>query len=102
MCSSDLYTNNIFISLCLCNALKKAISRIREFNPDFVVVPLGFDPARNDPTGSWLLDAADFRANGELIAGLDRPTVFIQEGGYRISSLSKNAFAFFSGVLGET
>lgn len=80
-------------------ALKKAIAAIEEYDPAYLVVPLGLDPARNDPTGSWTLDAADFFENGRMIAELDRPTLFVQEGGYRIGTLGKNVRAFFRGVL---
>ncbi|MBD3646655.1 MAG: histone deacetylase family protein, partial [Pseudomonadales bacterium] len=81
--------------------LKKAVSLIHDYQPDVIVVPLGFDPARNDPTGSWSLDSADFFANGQMIAKLGRPTLFVQEGGYNLETLSDHARAFFSGVLYE-
>lgn len=84
------------------HALRKAIGIVRDFDPDYIVVPLGFDPARNDPTGSWMLDAIDFFENGKLIRTLERPTVFVQEGGYRIGTLGKNTQAFFGGVLGAS
>jgi len=80
-------------------ALRRALAVVREFDPDYLVVPLGFDTARHDPEGSFLLDAADFRANGQLISGLGLPTLFVQEGGYRLPTLGHNAGAFFRGVL---
>lgn len=80
-------------------ALRRASAIVREFDPDFVVVPLGFDTARGDPTGSWLLDTADFENNGRVIGALGFPTVFIQEGGYLTRTLGRNARAFFRGVL---
>lgn len=81
--------------------LKKALSLIHDYDPDVIVVPLGFDSARNDPTGSWTLDAPDFFANGQMIAKLNRPILFVQEGGYQLDTLGKNVRAFFSGVLAE-
>lgn len=80
-------------------ALKRALDIILDYDPAYLVVPLGFDPARGDPTGSWSLDAADFFENGRLIASLQRPTLFVQEGGYRIGTLESNVRAFFGGVL---
>ena len=68
--------------------LRKAIEIIEAYDPDYVVVPLGLDTARDDPTGSWALDVQDFFDNGRLIAALDRPTLFVQEGGYRIGALA--------------
>ncbi len=81
-------------------AVKTATGRIAAFDPHYLVVALGFDMAASDPTGSWKLKAADFTALGRAIAALDRPTAFIQEGGYRTKTLGRNAAAFFSGVLG--
>jgi acetoin utilization deacetylase AcuC-like enzyme len=80
-------------------ALGRALAIVREFQPDFLVVPLGLDTARGDPTGSFLLDAADFEVNGRLIAGLGLPTLFVQEGGYRMRTLGRNLRRFFKGVL---
>jgi len=79
-------------------ALKTALRRIAAFDPQHLVVALGFDTAASDPTGTWKLRSSDFAAIGELIAELDCPTVFIQEGGYRTRTLDRNAGAFFSGV----
>ncbi len=79
-------------------ALREALERVREFAPAYLVVALGLDPAKGDPTGSWLLGAADFRKNGELIAALDLPTLVVQEGGYRTRSLGAHARAFFTGL----
>ncbi len=79
-------------------ALEEAIERIRAFEPAFLVVALGLDPAKGDPTGSWLLGAADFRKNGQLLAALDLPTLVVQEGGYRTRSLGVHARAFFNGL----
>jgi acetoin utilization deacetylase AcuC-like enzyme/GNAT superfamily N-acetyltransferase len=79
-------------------ALKRAVSRIRRFNPVFLVVALGFDPARNDPTGTWLLTAGDFFENGKIIGSLNLRTLIVQEGGYRVRSLGVNARHFFLGL----
>ncbi len=80
-------------------ALKKALKRIADFNPDFLVVALGLDTARGDPTGSWSLNAEDFEHNGRMIAELARPTLVVQEGGYRTRTLGVNARRFFGGLL---
>jgi len=79
-------------------ALKKAIGIVRDFDPDFVVVPLGFDVARNDPTGSFDLDPADFALNGKLVRDLRAPVLFVQEGGYEVKMLARNARAFFGAL----
>jgi acetoin utilization deacetylase AcuC-like enzyme/GNAT superfamily N-acetyltransferase len=78
--------------------LARALARIRKFSPRFLVLALGFDPAKNDPTGTWTLEAKDFYENGRMIGRLDLPTVVVQEGGYRTSSLGNNARLFFTGL----
>jgi acetoin utilization deacetylase AcuC-like enzyme/GNAT superfamily N-acetyltransferase len=78
--------------------LAKALQAIRRFDPAFVVLALGLDTAKADPTGSWPLVAEDFRKNGELIGGLSVPVLAVQEGGYRTRTLGINARAFFEGL----
>jgi acetoin utilization deacetylase AcuC-like enzyme/GNAT superfamily N-acetyltransferase len=80
-------------------ALSKALRRIEEFRPQFLVVGLGLDPAKGDPTGTWSLTMKDFTLNGRMIGTLGLPLVVIQEGGYRTKTLGKNALAFFRGLV---
>lgn len=78
--------------------LAKALNRIEAFNPSFLIVALGLDTAKGDPTGTWSLLTKDFRLNGEAIGSLGLPTVVVQEGGYRTRTLGKNALSFFNGL----
>jgi acetoin utilization deacetylase AcuC-like enzyme/GNAT superfamily N-acetyltransferase len=80
--------------------LRRALDRIARFEPTFLVVALGLDPAKGDPTGSWSLGASDFEENGRLIGALGRPTLIVQEGGYRTRTLGVNARRFFEGLTG--
>ncbi|MBN2236001.1 MAG: histone deacetylase family protein [Bacteroidales bacterium] len=77
--------------------LMLAIQSIKKFKADYLVVALGLDTAKGDPTGTWPLRTSDFHSNGNLIGALGLPTLFIQEGGYKTQVLGKNAKAFFSG-----
>jgi acetoin utilization deacetylase AcuC-like enzyme len=79
--------------------LDEACDRIRGFDPLFLVVALGFDTMRGDPTGSFDLTASGMRAVGRAVAGLDVPTVVVQEGGYSIRNLRAGSIAFFRGVV---
>lgn len=79
-------------------ALADALRRVRRYDPAFLVVALGLDPAKGDPTGTWLLNATDFRRNGELVGELVLPTLVVQEGGYRTAALGGHARAFFAGL----
>jgi len=78
--------------------LERALERIRKFAPAFLVLSLGLDVARGDPTGSWLLGARDLKRNGIAIGRLGLPTLVVQEGGYRTRTLGVNARHFFEGL----
>ncbi len=79
-------------------ALQRACQRIRAFKPVCLVVALGLDTARNDPSGTWDLVAEDFHANGLCIGALNLPVLVVQEGGYDCSVLGQNAAAFLTGL----
>lgn len=79
-------------------ALSKAFKAIKRFKPDYLVVLLGLDTAKGDPTGTWLLKSADFERNGREIGKLKTPTLVVQEGGYNTKSIGVNASAFFKGL----
>ena len=79
--------------------LKKAVERIADFDPVFLVTALGLDPAKNDPTGTWSLTAKDFEKNGQMIGALGLPTLVVQEGGYRTRTLGLNVACFFKGLI---
>jgi acetoin utilization deacetylase AcuC-like enzyme/GNAT superfamily N-acetyltransferase len=78
--------------------LTKACDRIRRFKPRFLVISLGLDTAKGDPTGSWSLLAKDFTLNGALLGELGLPTLVVQEGGYKTRTLGINARHFFKGL----
>ena len=82
--------------------LAKALLRITEYKPLFLIVALGLDPAKGDPTGTWSLMPKDFEQNGQMIGELNIPTVVIQEGGYRTRTLGHNAARFFKGLFYST
>jgi acetoin utilization deacetylase AcuC-like enzyme len=79
-------------------ALERAEAKIRRFRPAFLVVALGLDTAKGDPTGSWVLTARDFEENGRIVGRMRLPTLVVQEGGYRSRTLGTNARAFFNGL----
>jgi acetoin utilization deacetylase AcuC-like enzyme/GNAT superfamily N-acetyltransferase len=79
-------------------ALGRALRRIVLFRPVFMVVSLGLDTAKGDPTGTWTLKAKDFSDLGRLIGSLRLPTLVVQEGGYNTRNLGLNARHFFEGL----
>jgi acetoin utilization deacetylase AcuC-like enzyme/GNAT superfamily N-acetyltransferase len=78
-------------------ALEQALKRLIRFRPKFVVLALGFDTAKGDPTGSWLLKSKDFFENARMIGRVGLQTLIVQEGGYKTQSLGINARHFFAG-----
>ncbi|MCA9549313.1 MAG: histone deacetylase family protein [Myxococcales bacterium] len=79
-------------------ALQRALQRIEAFDPRFLVLALGLDTARGDPTGTWAHRPEDFRRLGVEVGRLGRPTVVVQEGGYKTRTLGLNARRFFEGL----
>ncbi|MBL8898519.1 MAG: acetylpolyamine amidohydrolase [Planctomycetes bacterium] len=79
-------------------AMEKALVRISVHAPRFLVVSLGFDTAKGDPTGSWSLGFEDFEAMGRRVGALGLRTLVVQEGGYRTTTLRTVARAFFRGL----
>lgn len=78
--------------------LATALEKIRKYEPQFLVLALGLDTAKGDPTGSFSLMTKDFRENGRMIGALKLPTLVVQEGGYRTQTLGQNARHFFTGL----
>lgn len=78
--------------------LEIALKQVRKFAPRFLIVSLGLDPAKGDPTGAWSLVAKDFELNGKMIGRLRLPTLVVQEGGYNNRNLGVNARHFFTGL----
>ncbi len=84
---------------------EQALEKVAEYAPAYLIVCLGLDTARGDPTGTWPLVARDFEQVGRRIGALRRPTLIQQEGGYRTRTIGVNARHFFvglcTGTLGE-
>jgi len=79
-------------------AVRTALRRIARHQPAFLVLAVGFDSAKGDPTGTWQNGAADFRLLGKMLGEAGWPLVVVQEGGYRVRTLGVNARNFFSGL----
>lgn len=80
--------------------LEEASRQIRRFRPDFLVVSLGFDIMKGDPTGSFLLTNRGMRSIGAALGRLGRPVLVVQEGGYSVVNLRQGSRAFFLGLGG--
>jgi acetoin utilization deacetylase AcuC-like enzyme/GNAT superfamily N-acetyltransferase len=78
--------------------LDRVLKRLRRFQPRFLVVTLGLDTAKRDPTGTWSLQSIDFEANARMVGSLRLPTLVVQEGGYNNRVLGIHAIHFFRGL----
>jgi acetoin utilization deacetylase AcuC-like enzyme len=64
--------------------------RIASFSPQALVVSLGVDTHRDDPSGSFKLESSDYVAVGQRLAEMGLPTLFVLEGGYALEVLGAN------------
>ena len=78
--------------------LERALELIEHFAPRFLVLSVGLDIAKGDPTGAWTISPEGFERIGGAIAGLGIPTLAVQEGGYDTRVLGRNARSFLSGL----
>ncbi len=79
-------------------ALEQALKDVRDFRPTWLVVSLGLDVMRGDPTGSFVLTAQGMGRIGQAIGRLGVPTLVVQEGGYSLRNLARGPRAFFLGL----
>ena len=75
-------------------ALDVALDRIDAFGADVIVVALGLDAHEHDPFQGLRVTNPRFRA----IAGLGRPLLLVQEGGYVSDALGGNLTSFLTGI----
>jgi len=78
------------------DALKYALAAIRDFKPDALVVPLGFDASKDEPLGALTVTEDGFARAGAMIAGLGLPTAIVQEGGYNVEVIGTLLERFLS------
>lgn len=74
-----------------------ALRVLNRFQPDVLVLALGFDIYREDPQSKVAVTTEGFARLGETVGALQLPSVIVQEGGYHIETLAANAEAFFTG-----
>ena len=79
--------------------LEQAIQKIAQFDPDYLVVALGFDTYEKDTLGNFLLTSEYYSKMAQTITSLKKPTVIILEGGYYLPDLAKNTLIFLQHFL---
>jgi acetoin utilization deacetylase AcuC-like enzyme len=76
-------------------ALTEAMALVAAFDPATLVVSAGFDTFAGDPLGAFAVTTEGYRRIGAALAGVGRPTVVVQEGGYAVEA---NAVALLDGL----
>jgi acetoin utilization deacetylase AcuC-like enzyme len=77
--------------------VEAALRVLKRFEPDALVLALGFDIYKDDPQSKVAVTTEGFERLGAAIGALGLPSVIVQEGGYHLESLEDNARAFFGG-----
>ncbi len=77
--------------------LDAALRIVSRFQPDVLVVALGFDIYKDDPQAMVAVTTEGFGEFGGRLGALQLPTLIVQEGGYHIETLEANAQSFFGG-----
>jgi acetoin utilization deacetylase AcuC-like enzyme len=77
--------------------LRRATKNLSTFQPNYLIVSLGFDTYEKDPIGGFNITIPGYGRLGEFISDLPYPTVLVQEGGYNVDQLGNIAFSFLKG-----
>jgi acetoin utilization deacetylase AcuC-like enzyme len=85
------------------DAVDRLVGLAVSHQAEAVVVSLGVDAAISDPESPLRISEMGYRGAGERIASLAVPTVFVQEGGYDLSTIGalvSSTLAAFDGTRG--
>jgi acetoin utilization deacetylase AcuC-like enzyme len=81
--------------------IDRSLERINAFAATIVVVSLGFDTYGQDPIGDFSLTTSVYHEVGRRVAASGQRLLLIQEGGYDVESLGRNAKEWLRGCVGE-
>ncbi len=81
------------------DAIDQAAEAIDQYDPGLLLIALGLDASEADPLRGLSVTTEGFEKIGRRLAAFDRPTVFVQEGGYLSSILSDNLAAVLGGAM---
>ncbi|MEP5321330.1 MAG: histone deacetylase family protein, partial [Marinobacter alexandrii] len=80
--------------------LDESLAALKLYQPDVLVLALGFDIYQNDPQAKVSVTSEGFCRLSSHIRQLGLPTLVVQEGGYDLEALSENVQQFFKGLAG--
>jgi acetoin utilization deacetylase AcuC-like enzyme len=84
--------------LAYLEVVELATTRVAEFAPTWLVVPLGMDTFADDPLGDFALRTEHYPLIGMTVGALQLPTLVVMEGGYAIDALGPNVAGFLQGL----
>lgn len=79
-------------------ALDHALTSIRSYTPDSLIVSFGADTFENDPISFFKLKSDDYFDMGARINALGLPTLTVMEGGYAVEDIGINTVNFLIGL----
>lgn len=78
--------------------LAVGLDAIADFEPDVLVVSLGVDTHREDPSQAARLESDDYERIGADVAELGLPTLVLLEGGYNLDVIGPSVVNWLEGV----
>ena len=86
------------------NALETVLKRLKDFDPDFILLSAGFDAHKHDPIGQFNLESNDFYTITKRVLEISRlccegKVVSILEGGYDLNALKESTEMHVNALL---
>lgn len=82
------------------NKVEEALTAVRLFQPDALILTLGFDIYKDDPQAKVSVTSEGFSRLSKHVRELGLSMLVVQEGGYDLDTLSENVQQFFRGLAG--
>jgi len=79
--------------------LDNALTRIKDFQTDILVVSLGYDILKGDPSSCFEISFDGISRIASKLKVLNIPLLIIQEGGYHMDNIRQGCEAFFKSFL---
>ena len=77
-------------------AVAEAAELVDSSGAEVLIVSLGVDAGVSDPESPLAVSTEGFGGAAEVLAGLERPTVLVQEGGYHLAALHRDLTAILT------
>ncbi len=81
-------------------AIDAGLRAIEDFQPEALVISLGFDASADEPLGFFTVSQDGFAHAAKAISRLDLPCAVVQEGGYNVDVMGTLLTRFLEGLGG--